>query len=127
MTKTFYTKSQVDKYRFEHILHGDKGDGVPNFLSPDDCLVTGVRQTPIYQVKIDAWYTQVPESFCNNEKMLANYYRNKKLVDLTEIPADVEAAILAEFSVPPVGAKDKIYGYLVKSRMRNLLTSIREF
>ena len=120
------------KFLFEHILHGDKGDGVPNFLSADDSFIedsaTGKkpRQTPIYQVKVDAWYTQKPENFCN-ETMLANYYRNKKLVDLTEIPADVEAAILAEFSVPPVGAKDKIYGYLVKSRMRNLLTSIQEF
>jgi hypothetical protein len=116
------------KFLFEHILHGDKGDGVPNFLSPDDCLVTGVRQSPVYQVKIDAWYGQPPEIFCDgNEKMLVNYYRNKKMVDLTEIPVEVEAAILTEFNVPPVGASEKIFGYLVRSRMRNLLESIREF
>ena len=114
------------KFLFEHILHGDKGDGVPNFLSADDSLVKGVKQKSIYQVKVDVWYTQKPEEFCD-EQMLTNYYRNKKMVDLSEIPAEVEAAILAEFDVPPVGSKDKIFGYLVKSRMRNLLESVREF
>jgi 5'-3' exonuclease len=115
-----------DKFLFEHILHGDKGDGVPNFLSPEDCLVNGVRQTSIYQAKVDVWYTQKPEEFCN-ETTLKNYYRNKTLVDLSEIPAEVEAAILEEFAIPPVGAQSKIFNYLMKFKMRNLLESAREF
>jgi hypothetical protein len=59
--------------------------------------------------------------------MLKNYYRNKRLVDLSEIPTEVETAILEEFKVPPVGARDMIYGYLIRMRMRNLLDSVRDF
>ena len=115
------------KFLFEHILHGDKGDGVPNFLSADDSLVKGIKQKSVYQAKLDVWYGNPPETFCTDETTLANYYRNKKLVDLTEIPAEVEAAILEEFDRPVIGQPEMIYGYLVKSRMKNLLESIREF
>ena len=31
----------------EHILKGDKSDGIPNILSNDDCLDAGIRQTPL--------------------------------------------------------------------------------
>jgi hypothetical protein len=114
------------KFLFEHILRGDKGDGVPNFLSADDSLVKHIKQKSIYQAKVDVWYKQAPEEFCDTQ-MLTNYYRNKKLVDLSEIPIEVEANILNEFMVPPVGSKEKIFSYLVKSRMRNLLESVMEF
>jgi hypothetical protein len=114
----FLTPEDPKKFLFEHIVNGDKGDGVPNILSADDCLVSGVRQTSVYQAKVDVWYTQTPEEFCKDEQILKNYYRNKKLVDLSEIPADVEEAILEEFRIPPVGARDMIYAYLIKMRMR---------
>jgi hypothetical protein len=122
----FLSPDDPKKFLFEHIVNGDKNDGVPNFLSADDCLVTGVRQSSVYQAKVNVWYTQTPEEFCN-EQMLKNYYRNKRLVDLSEIPTEVETAILEEFKVPPVGARDMIYGYLIRMRMRNLLDSVRDF
>ena len=31
----------------EHIIKGDKSDGVPNMLSNDDCMIEGIRQTPV--------------------------------------------------------------------------------
>ncbi len=33
-----------DKYLLEHIIKGDKGDGVPNILSADNAIVIGERQ-----------------------------------------------------------------------------------
>lgn len=38
-----------DPYLFlkEHILSGDKSDGIPNILSSDTCLDEGIRQTPL--------------------------------------------------------------------------------
>jgi hypothetical protein len=110
----------------EHILRGDVGDGVPNYLSPDDVFVTGGRQKPMMTVKINVWVNQQPEEFCD-ETTIKNYQRNKKLVDLDEIPEDVQAAILEEFAIPVVGNVSKIYSYLVKHRMKNLLELIREF
>lgn len=115
------------KFLFDHILRGDKGDGVPNFLSADDSLVNGIKQKSIYEAKVQLWYGQPIEIFCPDETTKANYYRNKKLVDLSEIPSEVETAILEEFATPVIGKSDMIYSYLMKNRMKNLLESIREF
>lgn len=115
------------KFLFDHILRGDKGDGVPNFLSADDSLVAGIKQKSIYEVKVNLWYGQPIETFCTDDTLLANYYRNKKMVDLSEIPIEIETAILKEFDTPIIGSSDMIFGYLVKNRMKNLLECIREF
>ena len=39
--------SEPEMFLKEHILKGDKSDGVPNILSNDDCLDLGIRQTPL--------------------------------------------------------------------------------
>ena len=47
------------------VIRGDKGDGIPNILSADDCFVASVRQKPITEAKIIKWLNQKPEEFCN--------------------------------------------------------------
>ncbi len=37
----------------EKIIRGDKGDGIPNILSPSDCFVREVRQTTISKIKLE--------------------------------------------------------------------------
>ena len=41
------------KFRDHLILSGDRGDGVPNVLSPDASIVEGIRQKPLRESKID--------------------------------------------------------------------------
>jgi len=120
---------QPDPARFllEHIIRGDRNDGVPNFLSNDDVFVSGGRQSSIFDAKVEVWVTQKPEEFCTDERLLQNYVRNQQLVDLNMIPGDVEQAILKEFENPIQGNRSKIYPYLVKHRMANLLDLIRDF
>jgi hypothetical protein len=110
----------------EHIIRGDKGDGIPNLLSADDCFVNGVRQSPIREIKLNVWVKQKPEEYCD-EKMLRNYHRNKQLVDLSQIPDHVENSIMSAWDEKPKGARNKIYPYFVKMRMKNLLDCIHEF
>jgi hypothetical protein len=88
MQKKFVTCSNPARYIHEHILKGDRGDGVPNFLSNDDVFVTGKRQTPLSSKKVDAWNGINPEDYCD-ERMLRNYRRNQQLVDLDFIPQDI--------------------------------------
>ena len=47
VTKKLVNGIEPNGYLFEHILRGDKGDGIPNILSKDDSIVEGVRQKPI--------------------------------------------------------------------------------
>jgi hypothetical protein len=119
-----------DPLRFlkEHIIRGDKGDGVPNFLSPDNVLVVkGMRQSSIMEAKLQVWLTQQPEEFCTTEQLLANYRRNETLVDLSKIPVAIETAILEEFDKPIEGRRDKIFDYLIHHRMSHLMESARDF
>jgi 5'-3' exonuclease len=48
-----WVRGNPDKYLREHILKGDRGDGIPNVLSKDDVFVSGSRQTPLRQKKIE--------------------------------------------------------------------------
>ena len=122
----FLTTADPIRSLKEHIMRGDKGDGIPNFLSEDDVFLNGVRQSPVRGAKVDLWLTQSPEDFCD-DRMLRNYRRNEKLVDLSQIPSDIENAILEQFQQPIHERKDMIYSYLVKNRLKNLLDSIQEF
>ena len=82
-----------EKYAFEHIIKGDKGDGIPNVLSADDSIVNGVRQKPIMQKKLDEWF-KYPEKMPQDADFKKNYDRNKKLVSFDSIPKHVKDAII---------------------------------
>ena len=51
----------------EHIIIGDKGDGIPNMLSADNVFVNGTRQTPIRKVKLNKWKNLPPEEWVTGE------------------------------------------------------------
>ena len=91
--KDFIVIDNPLEFKREHIMRGDRGDGIPNFLSSDSCLVDGVRQTPINYRKIDNWKKLNPEIFCDR-KMLKGYKRNQLLVDFDYIPKDIKQLIL---------------------------------
>src|SRR5210317_1719617 len=42
--KKWIKHSDPEAYLFEHIVRGDKGDGVPNILSDDNAFVMNIRQ-----------------------------------------------------------------------------------
>ena len=73
-------------YIREHIIKGDKSDGIPNFLSDDDTFVVGKRQKPISKKNLERWVKLDPLDFCTTPEAKANYMRNKKLIDLTSVP-----------------------------------------
>ena len=68
----------------EHVLRGDRGDGIPNFLSPDDTFVRGLRQKVINSKKLSEWIGKDPNDFCDST-MLRGYKRNQMLVDFEYI------------------------------------------
>ena len=116
-------------YLKEHIIRGDSGDGVPNFLSPDDVFTKeGVRQKPIRKNKLEEWLSMSPEDICENDEQLRNYYRNKKMVDLmTEIPEDLCEEILNTFAEANVAPRAGLFNYFVKNNLRNLMPQINLF
>jgi hypothetical protein len=108
------------------IIRGDKGDGIPNILSADDCFVTATRQKPITEAKIIKWMNQQPSEFCT-EEMLRNYNRNEMLIDLIKIPNGLKQNILDTYGDTKAKTKQQFMNYLMFNRLKNLLEVIDEF
>jgi hypothetical protein len=108
------------------IIRGDKGDGVPNILSPDDVFVVGGRQKPITEAKIIKWLNQDPKEFCT-EEMLRNYSRNETLIDLTKIPENLRLKILDTYEGAQVSTKQDLMNYMIANRLKNLIENLDDF
>ena len=112
-------------YIREHILKGDRSDGIPNVLSDDNVFIEGRRQRPLSKKKIEAWCNEIVPTF--NEEEQKNYDRNKQLIDLGCIPRELEDKINREFDNFEVATRDKILGYFINKKLKTLIESIDEF
>jgi len=127
MAKKFLKTSEPIKFLKEHILKGDRGDGIPNILSSDDTFITEARQKPVTEKKLNTWVAQKPEDFCD-ASMLRNYQRNESLIDLSKVPSEYADRILTAYRSPKeVKGKDKVLNYFIKNRMKQLMEHIQEF
>lgn len=116
-----------DKYLFEHIVRGDRGDGVPNIYSADDVFVNNVRMKPIRSINIDSWYGKTPEEFCPDKQTLDNFNRNKQLIDLSMIPTNIQENIIAAFDSQQDKQSKDLFNYFVANRLNKLIDSIGDF
>lgn len=120
-------EESIDKIVMEHILMGDKGDGVPNFLSPDDVFVEGGRQKPIRKKDLEEWKT-LPLSHWDNTPHAANIKRNAQMVDLRNIPTHITEAIINNYVLQKdVRDKSHLLNYFIAHKMKNLMEHITEF
>ena len=124
--KKFVNGQDPHLYIREHILKGDRSDGIPNFLSADDTFVNELRQKPLAKKKISTWVELEPEDFCT-EEMMRNYQRNKTLIDLECIPVVLKEQILIDYLKPPVGDRSKLLNYFISKRLKNLMNDIGDF
>lgn len=110
-----------------HIMKGDKGDGIPNFLSADDVFVRDdARQKSIRTERLELWRTMEPEQFCTTQ-MLRGYKRNEALIDLEKIPPNIQVDILTIFDEYKPHNRSRIFNYFVQNRMKLLMEHIGEF
>ena len=127
MQKRFLSTDNADKFIKEHVMRGDSGDGVPNFLSDDDTFITeGKRQKSIMKKKLEVWLDQEPEEFCDTN-MLRNYHRNAQLIDLSYIPEDISLQIEEQYEAGPQSGREKLFNYFIKKQLKHLMECIKEF
>ena len=126
ITKKLIIDKDPAKYLKEHILRGDSSDGVPNFLSADNCIVDKIRQTPISKKKVELWIDQDPKDFCNEEQ-LRNYHRNMKLIDLQFTPLNIIDQINQQFDEIPQGKRSGLLNYFIERKLNNFIQDIGEF
>lgn len=115
-------------YLFEHIIRGDKGDGIPNILSGDNAIVAGERQSPITKKKIDAWLASAEDlQSVMDTETYRNYQRNVQLIDLSKVPQDIKDQIINTYESQEVAPRARILDYLIKKRCNLLVESVSEF
>jgi len=120
--KRWIRNDNPEKYLKEHILKGDTGDGVPNILSPDNCLAIGERQKPMTQKRIHQFNQG---EF--NEETARNYERNKMLIDLSEIPQNYQNEIMESYNQEKKVGREHLFNFFTKMKLRNLITDIQDF
>jgi 5'-3' exonuclease len=112
-----------NEYLKEHILRGDKGDGVPNVLSSGNSIVAGIRQTPLTKKHIELWKTQgIPK------KYNTRFEENTELIDLRYTPWHLQNIALERlYEEKPKGNRNTMPEYLVKHGLERLLKNIGDF
>ena len=84
-------------YLQEHIIRGDRSDGIPNILTCDDAIVNGKAQKKMSKEKISALASMDPSDFTNYIR-LRNWKRNSELIDFAKIPRPIVDNILMTFN-----------------------------
>jgi len=115
-------------YMFEHIMRGDKGDGIPNVLSPDNAIMDDIRQSPMTKKKIEYWAENADNlrDVMTNEEY-RNYQRNKTLIDLSEIPTELQNNVINTYESQKPAMKMRVLNYLIKKRCNHLIEVVEEF
>ena len=116
------------QYRAEHIFRGDRGDGIPNILSPDDTFVENKRQKPLGKKKVQEWLSKGTWPIEDwQEEVKRNYQRNKTLIDFECVPDDIFKNIHITWVEYKKGDKSKILPYFMKHRLRELTERLGDF
>jgi len=121
--KRWITHSSPEKYLYEHIIKGDTGDGVPNILSADNCLVVGDRQRPITKKRLEEWQ----DINTMSEEVKRNYMRNKALIDLSQIPDHISEQVLDVWLSDNEKDRSQLMNYFIQNKLKNLMEVINEF
>jgi hypothetical protein len=124
--KKWITHNNPSRYLEEHVLKGDAGDGVPNVLSPDNCFVTGERQRPLTQKKIDALIELGLDGKLDHPNF-RNFMRNRELIDLSRVPKEIAEKILESYESQTNRSRDKMFNYFIANKLKHLMEHISEF
>jgi len=126
ITKKWVRVANPERFLKEHILKGDRGDGVPNFLSNDACIINKERQKPLASKKLEVWVDEDPEMFCNDVQM-RNWHRNNQMVNLDMIPKEYKVAINESYDGYVVHERKGLLNYFIKNKLKLLTEHIGEF
>lgn len=125
ITKKMVIETNPEKFLSNHVIKGDRGDGVPNILSDDDCFVAGKRQKKITE-KFLASFNKDDQP----EQVIRNYKRNQQLIDLTFIPNNIKQKAIETFELEKKTSqirKSKVFNYFVSKKLKNLMEHVGEF
>ena len=112
----------------EHIIKGDRGDGIPNVRSPDSTFVSDQRQKPINKrmiIQLTKNGLDCPDD--QSEEIKRNWDRNKTLIDLSYVPNILQQKIVNEYQNYQMNDRNGLLNYFIHNKLNNLTEHIGEF
>lgn len=109
----------------EKIINGDKGDGIPNIMSPGDTFVRGIRQKVMTEGRLTKYLTEEYNDYDDTAK--SGYSRNQVLIDLRLIPGDIRNSIIDTYDSTKPAPRSKLLTYFMEKKLKNLMEVIGEF
>ena len=123
--KDFVVCDNPSLFLYEHIMTGDVGDGIPNVLSDDSCIVDpDKRQSRLTKKLRHEILSNI--NTIESSTYATNWKRNKTLIDFSEIPQDIENNILDLYN-QKVETKTSILDYMISHKLNNLIECVGEF
>jgi hypothetical protein len=127
--KKWVTEPDPERFFMTKIIKGDPGDGIPSVHTRSDWYVTsskGDRQKAITAGLLERYMEELPKGI-GEPDIVANFERNKQLVDLLNTPTDVSMQIIESYDSQPQKGRGKILEYFMSKRLRALTQSINDF
>lgn len=116
------------RYIFDHIMKGDKSDGVPNVLSPDNSFTDKIRQAPMRKKQLDEWWEQRDNlKGIMEPEIFRNYIRNRELIDLNRMPEKIKEESIRQLENYKYPNRTNILSYLIDNNMKMLIECAGEF
>ena len=142
VTKKVVNGKEPISYLREHIIRGDRSDGVPNIYSPDDTFTENKRQKPIRKTVVAELLDLLEDeqgTVWDNPKMLytiarcpkdtwiRNWQRNETLIDLSKIPEEISINIIQEYDSVLTGKRNELFNYFVENKLTDLIDRLGEY
>lgn len=131
----FLKTSDPEAFLIDHVINGDKGDGVPNVLSDDDTYtsetkraraMTEIRRKTLF----DSRGMPIPGNGIDGvpyTTIMRNWKRNASLIDLNNIPEPLADQIVTRYESEAGKGRSKMFNYFITRRLRQLQDSIMDF
>ena len=136
VAKKMISNKDPQDYLLEHILRGDRSDGIPNILSPDDSFISERRQKPMRRTVIEdvreALERFTPDKVyqlakCPKDTWVRNWQRNETLINLSKIPPELMSKINKEYKNVKVGSRANLLTYFIENKLTQLIDTIGDF
>ncbi len=129
--KKFKKVSDTAEFLLDHILRGDKGDGIPNMLSDDNVFVNSdKRQSRITKKVVEEVADFGLEKYAIKYNLIKNYERNQKFITLSEefIPKDIQINTIYQYdNLSPKANYIEMVQFFRKHKLKSLIDKVDNF
>jgi hypothetical protein len=124
----FLNCDDPESFLREHIIKGDKGDGIPNMLSEDGSIVLKIRQKTLTAGIMSKYKSCLEAQILSDVAAQRGYARNRQLIDLRCTPDDIKKEIINSYeTATPSKGGQCLFSYFVEHKLKNLMNDIGDF